>query len=105
MRNRSIACVARLVSGFALSFLNVGPATRTQSLQKPENMVEILLPDGVADHKRLSRFRRAEAVNALRQEQVKATGRRATGIAYLLAYLKYEYPTNVVVHDIIERSR
>lgn len=90
----SIASIAVLVSGFAFRSLAVGHATGTESLQNPEKIVETLLPDGVADHKLLPRFRRAVAVNALRQEQVKATGRRATGIAFLLAYLNYEYPTN-----------
>lgn len=95
MRNKGmIAGVALLVSGLALSSPRTGHTTREESLQKPGDIVETLLPDGVADHKLLPRFRRALAVNALRQEQVKATGRRATGIAFLLAYLKYEYTPN-----------
>lgn len=93
MLTRLIAFTTLLVLSLSLGSLHVG-AARAQIGQRAGDIVDSLLPDGTADHRLLRRFKRADAVNALREEQGRAKGGRAAGIAYLLAYLKYEYPAN-----------
>ncbi len=68
--------------------------TDTPSSTNSASIVASLFPDSVADAKQLSHLRRDVAVWALESAQVRATGPRASGIAYLLAVLRHNYSVN-----------
>lgn len=92
MRSLSIRVLIALIIASVWLF---HPPRRSQSQDRPEEIMRVLMPDEVwADATHLDRFDHAEEIRVLKQAQVEAKDERAISIAFLLAALGNDYEAN-----------